>query len=105
MKFMLDESADARLKAHLTTLGHDVTSIVPDYTAGMPDPDVLGTAVKEQRILITDDKDSGVIFYRLGRTDLATKIAWLNRLLREYPDPTHKFLVITPAAIREGYVP
>jgi predicted nuclease of predicted toxin-antitoxin system len=78
MRFLLDESADARLVPYLRANGHDVTSLVTDYPAGLPVPDVLATAVREQRILITNDRDFGdlvflqeqphvgVILFRLG---------------------------------------
>jgi predicted nuclease of predicted toxin-antitoxin system len=32
---------------------------------GSPDPDVLAYACKEERILVTDDKDFGVLVFRL----------------------------------------
>jgi predicted nuclease of predicted toxin-antitoxin system len=112
MRFLLDESADARLRAYLLALGHDVTSVVADYGAGLPDRDVLATAVREQRILIADDRDfgelvfgqqlphAGVILFRLGRTDLSTRIAWLDRALTQHADHLDEFIVITPRGIR-----
>jgi hypothetical protein len=41
MKFLLDESADARLAPYLTSFGHDVTLVARDYQAGIPDHEVL----------------------------------------------------------------
>ena len=41
MRFVVDESADARLAAHLTQLGHDVTLIAQNYRPGLPDHEVL----------------------------------------------------------------
>jgi predicted nuclease of predicted toxin-antitoxin system len=114
MRFLLDESADARLKAHLIALGHDVTSVVPDYAAGLPDQAVLAIALRERRILIADDRDfgelvfgqqlphAGVILFRLGRTELATRIAWLDRLLDQHAEHLDQFFVITPRGIRVG---
>ena len=117
MRFLLDESADRRLKEHLRTLGHDVTSVVPDYTAGLADQEVLAIAVREQRVLIVTDKDfgelifrqqlahAGVILDRLGPADLATKISWLDRLLNQYPNPANQFLVITRRGVRARRAP
>jgi predicted nuclease of predicted toxin-antitoxin system len=112
VRFLLDESADVRLKAHLLVRGHDVTSIVPDYRAGLSDPDVLAIAVREQRILITDDTDfgelvfrrqlahAGIILYRLGRSPLDAKTVWLDHVLDRYAARLDQFLVITPRGIR-----
>jgi predicted nuclease of predicted toxin-antitoxin system len=112
VRFLLDESADIRLKAHLSHAGHDVTSVVPDYGAGLPDPDVLAIAVRDQRVLITDDLDfgelifrrrlkhSGVVLFRLGPTEPDTKIAALDRLLDEYGTDLHRFFVISRRGIR-----
>ncbi len=44
MKFLLDESAEFRLAAFLTNLGHDVTAIAVNYPSALRDPDVLATA-------------------------------------------------------------
>jgi Domain of unknown function (DUF5615) len=57
MRFLLDESADLPLARSLQDLGHDVTAIVRDYQRGQLDPAVLALALREQRILITNDGD------------------------------------------------
>jgi predicted nuclease of predicted toxin-antitoxin system len=112
MRFLLDESADVRLRAYLLSLGYDVRSVVADYGAGLPDRDVLAIAVREQRILIADDRDfgelvfsqqlphAGVILFRLGRTELSTRIAWLDRVLTQHGDHLDEFIVITRRGIR-----
>lgn len=83
MKFLLDESAEFRIAAFLTNQGHDVKTIVREYTPGLPDSEVLAIARHEQRILITNDRDfgelifrqilphSGVIYFRLGLASTA----------------------------------
>ena len=64
MRFLLDESAEARIAAILTEQGHDVTRIGRDYPPSLPDEDVLALAERERRILITNDKDFGELVFR-----------------------------------------
>jgi hypothetical protein len=87
MKFLLNESADARLAPCLTSLGYDVTLVARDYQAGIPDHEVLRLAHREGRILITDDRDfgdlvfrqrqahAGVIYFRLASPHIALRLA------------------------------
>jgi hypothetical protein len=53
VRFLLDQNAHAGLVPYLASLGHEATRIVRDYPPGLPDPEVLGIAYREQRILIT----------------------------------------------------
>ncbi len=113
MRFLLDESADARLLPYLRGQGHDVTRLVTDYPAGLADPRVLAIAVAEQRILITDDRDfgelvfrrrqphAGVIYFRLGEyAELSTKVERLDHVLTYYADQLDQFLVVTEHRVR-----
>src|SRR5438093_13460347 len=107
MKFLLDESADFPLAAVLTSLNHDVTSIVQDYPQCLKDTDGLAIAQSEGRILITNDRDfgelifrqrlphSGVILFRLGAEDMQTKAAWLKHVLTNYSGQLSNFIVVT----------
>ena len=90
MTFLLDESADFPLAKVLTDLNHDVTTIARDYPHALKDREVLAIAQREERVLLTNDRDfgelifrqqlphSGVILFRLGSEDIATKTAWLQ---------------------------
>jgi len=112
MKFLVDESADARLAAHLKRLGHDATAIGLDYVASLKDPEVLAIAHREQRTLITNDHafgelvfrdrqpHAGVILLRLGTTSLAPKIERLNYALEHFADRLDQFLVVTERSMR-----
>ena len=112
MRFLLDESADLPLAAHLQRLGHDVTSIVRDYTRSIEDAEVLGIAHREQRILITNDRDfgelivrqglphAGVILFRLRNEDVPTKIRRLDHVLAYYTEQLDQFLVVTQHSVR-----
>lgn len=112
MRFLLDESADLPLAAHLEARGHEVTSIVRDHPRALNDDDVLDIARRERRILVTNDRDfgelvfrrhiehAGIILFRLGAEDLATKAAWLDRVLDEHAERLTEFVVVTERGIR-----
>lgn len=113
MRFLLDQSTDARLIVYLRSHGHDATRIAADYPGGLPDSEVLAIAVREDRILITDDRDfgelvfaqrqihAGVIYLRLGEyADLTTKTARLAYILDHYGDQLTQFLVVTLRSVR-----
>ena len=113
MKFLLDQSTDARLGAHLRSRNHDATRIGAEYPSGIPDRTVLAIAHREGRILITDDRDfgelvfrskqphTGVIYLRLGSyTELSIKIARLDHVLTHYQTQIDQFLVVTLHRVR-----
>jgi predicted nuclease of predicted toxin-antitoxin system len=112
MKFLLDQSADARLVAWLTDRGHNAIRIGRDYAPGLADEEVLEIARRERRILITDDRDfgdlvfrhltphSGVIYLRLASFSFAFTTARLEYVLTNYADRLDQFLVVTPASVR-----
>jgi len=113
MRFLLDESAEARIATLLTAHGHDTTRIGQEYPAGLPDEEVLALAQREQRILITNDKDfgelvvreqqshAGVILFRFPLDSTAQhKMRALEELLAAHPEPRDQFVVLTPQGIR-----
>ena len=112
MMFLLDESADARIVAHLIALGYDATLVARSHGPGLADETVLALAHAEGRVLITDDRDfgelvfrqqrphAGVIFFRLGTTVLADRIERLNHILTHYADQLDQFIVVTDRRVR-----
>jgi predicted nuclease of predicted toxin-antitoxin system len=112
MKFLLDENADIRLIAFLREQGHDATSIPENHPKSLPDEEVLAIALRERRILITNDRDfgelivhrklphAGVIYFRLHTTALASKIDRLSYVLKEHSSQLREFLVVTEAIVR-----
>jgi predicted nuclease of predicted toxin-antitoxin system len=114
VKFLIDESADARLAAHLISLGHDATLVAQSHRPGLPDEEVLAAAVEEDRILITDDRDfgelifryrqthAGVIYFRLTTTLVTTRIERLDFVLREHAHQLDEFIVVEDANVRVG---
>jgi predicted nuclease of predicted toxin-antitoxin system len=112
MKFLLDESADLPLAKTLVSSGHDVKSIVKDFTTAISDQAVLAIAVSEDRIVITNDRDfgelvyrrelrhAGIILFRLGDERLEVKEGWLRFVLQLPDDDLRSFIVVTDRAIR-----
>jgi predicted nuclease of predicted toxin-antitoxin system len=112
MKFLLDESVDARLRSFLIALGHDAVRVGTDYPPSLPDEEVLAIAHREGRILITNDRDfgelvfvhgrphAGVIYLRLPYSDLALAQQRLTDVLTDYGDQLDQFITVTRSRIR-----
>ena len=113
MRFLLDQSAEARIGVFLVSLGHDATRVGKDHPPGLPDDQVLAIAVTEGRILITNDRDfgelifrqhlphAGVIYFRFPLDSTADqKIASLQTLLFTHERDLGRFLTVTPRGVR-----
>jgi predicted nuclease of predicted toxin-antitoxin system len=113
MRFLLDQSAEARIGLFLNSGGHDATRVGRDHPPGLPDEEVLAIAVAESRILITNDRDfgdlifrqhqphAGVIYLRFPLDTTATqKIASIERLLVTHANDLDKYLTVTPRGVR-----
>jgi predicted nuclease of predicted toxin-antitoxin system len=78
----------------------------------MKDVDILALAYREQRILITDDRDfgelvfrlrqphAGVIYLRLDTTRFPVRARRIDDVLAAYGDQLDQFIVVTVDAIR-----
>jgi len=66
VRWLADECVAAPLVAFLRTGGHDVL-YVAEAAAGFSDSDVLALALREMRLLLTEDKDFGDLVFRRGR--------------------------------------
>ncbi|UCF07200.1 MAG: DUF5615 family PIN-like protein [Thermoplasmata archaeon] len=66
MRFLIDECTGKKLSVLLKKAGHDVI-FVGDIIPGVSNGEVIAKAEKENRILITDDKDFGELVFRLKR--------------------------------------
>jgi len=67
MKFLADESCAGPVIRALRDAGHDVTAIV-EVAQGAPDDEVMALALRESRILITEDSDFGELVYARGHS-------------------------------------
>lgn len=62
MRFLADESCDFAVVRILREAGHDVAT-VRDLARGATDNVVIDLAARENRILLTEDKDFGQLVY------------------------------------------
>ena len=65
MRFLADESCDFAVVTALRSAGHDVVAVV-EIAPGSADESVLARARSESRILLTEDKDFGLLAYAGG---------------------------------------
>lgn len=66
MRFLAGESCDFGVVAALRAAGHDVSAIV-EISPGAEDEVVLSRARPESRVLLTEDKDFGLLAYAGGQ--------------------------------------
>lgn len=67
MRFLADECCDVAIVKALRKAGHDVKSVA-ETASGSDDTDVIRLAIREKRILITEDKDFGQLVYAHGHS-------------------------------------
>jgi predicted nuclease of predicted toxin-antitoxin system len=112
MRFLIDECTGPAVVRWLHEQGHDVFSTYEE-ARGAPDALLLNKALREDRILITNDKDfgesvyrdqhphRGIILLRLEDERAHNKIEVLRRLLGSYADLLPgRFVVVTDTGIR-----
>lgn len=66
MRWLIDECVDANLAARLRESGHDGV-YMSEVEPRAADPDVMNRAERENRLLVTDDKDFGDLVFRQAR--------------------------------------
>jgi len=66
VRWLIDECVDAALAALLSESGHDVV-YMPDVAPRAADPEVMHRADRENRLLLTEDKDFGDLVFRQAR--------------------------------------
>jgi predicted nuclease of predicted toxin-antitoxin system len=114
VRFLADESCDFSVVRALRTAGHDVLAVA-ELASGSDDAMVMDLAFREQRILLTEDKDfgqlvfahshqsSGVIFIRYPANARQALPEAVVALAAETQTPlTGSFVVISPGRIRIG---
>jgi predicted nuclease of predicted toxin-antitoxin system len=77
MRFLADESCDGAVIRAMRDAGHDV-SVVRDTMRGATDRSILDAALRERRLLLTEDKDFGELVFAQGAASLGV-------LLLRYP--------------------
>ncbi len=66
MKLLVDMGVGKAVEGWLADRGHDVKA-VRDLNPRMTDDDILALAVREQRLVITMDKDFGYLIFHSGQ--------------------------------------
>lgn len=112
MRFLVDECTGPAVARWLRAQKHEVSSVYGE-ARGMGDDEVIGKALAEDWILITNDKDfgekiyreqrphKGVVLLRLEDKRAANKIAALQRLLEGYAEQlANQFVVVTERQVR-----
>src|ERR671914_749032 len=85
MRFLADESCDFAVVLALRSADHDVVAIA-EVSPREEDPFVMDRAVKDRRILVTEDKDFGQLVYaRLQKTGGVIFIRFPARARRSLP--------------------
>ncbi len=69
MRFLADESCDFAVAHTLRRAGFDVLSVLENFPRA-EDSEVIELAVREERILLTEDKDFGRLVYSHGQESL-----------------------------------
>ncbi len=95
LKLLFDVGVSKKAEEHFKNLGFDVFA-VRDVDASMKDIDILKFAVKEQKLIITMDKDfgelvfnskkthSGVLLLRMEDANWKEKIDTLSEIFKKY---------------------
>lgn len=110
--FLADENVDRIVVLRLRSDGWDVVWVA-EMEPGLPDEAVLERANREQRVLVTEDKDfgelvfrqsrlsAGVLLLRLAGLDAARKADAVSAALTKHQrDMLGRFTVIAPGRIR-----
>jgi predicted nuclease of predicted toxin-antitoxin system len=66
VRFLADESCDFAVVEALRAAGHEVAAVA-EINRGASDPVVLALARAEHRVLLTEDKDFGLLAYAGGK--------------------------------------
>ena len=105
------------MAAFLAGEGHDVVTCGLDSPHALTDRQILAIAHREQRALLTNDKDfgdlvfrdrlphAGVVLFRLGYVPIEVRIALLRQALTDHADRMDQFIVISPHGARVASAP
>jgi len=117
VRWLADECVAAPLVAFLRAHGHDVL-YVAEAAVGLSDADVIALALREKRLLLTEDKDfgwlafaghmdnPGVVLIRFPATARVTLAASVTRLASDLgPKLMGAFVVLRPGSVRISMTP
>ncbi len=112
MRFLVDESTGIAVAEYLRSMGHDVLA-VGETMPQADDFEILALAARENRIVVTNDKDFGMLVFRSGQAHqgilllrladerLMNRIHLVRQVLEQYGHllPGH-FVVATEKRVR-----
>jgi len=114
MRFLADESCDFAVVRALREAGHDVVAVA-DSAPSSADEIILELAIREKRILLTEDKDfgqwvfaerratGGVIFLRYPSKARRVMPSLVVELIEHYGKRLFgRFVVVQPGRVRIG---
>ncbi len=101
MKILVDENIAWRTTDALRKNGHDVLSVHEAGLSGSSDEIILEIAVKQQRIVLTHDKDFGGLIHDLSQPLCGVV---LIRLRNQHPDNVIKNLLPFLTKIKESQI-
>lgn len=84
MRFLADESCDFSVVRALRAADHDVVAVA-EFAGGSDDAVIMENALREKRILLTEDKDFGQLVYAHSHQSGGV-------ILIRYPAHTRKML-------------
>ena len=112
MKFLLDVCTLSRaLRTLLTELGHDVISVL-EHNPRASDEVLLALAIREERVLVTEDKDFGELVFvrrlphpciiRFVDMRVEEKVVAMRELLERHVDAIRAgaLIVVTRGRVR-----
>lgn len=112
LRFLADESCDFAVVRALRTAGYDVTA-VSEVTQCSIDSEIIAQSAREQRILLTEDKDfgwlvfvsrtdsTGVILIRFPGNARAVLAQTIIQVIQEHGDALgDSFTVVQPGQVR-----
>ena len=117
MRFLADESCDFAAVRALRAEGFDVLSVA-EASAGADDERVIALALRECRILLTEDKDFGQLVFAAGRKSVGVVLirfpasarsaleSRVRELVRKHADRLMgSFVVLQPERTRISTLP
>jgi predicted nuclease of predicted toxin-antitoxin system len=103
VKFLADESCAGPVIFALRQAGHDVLAIA-EVAQGAADEQVMGRALSERRVLITEDRDFGELVYARGRRSAGVIFArFHSRARRAKPAAVVEAIAKLGARLQDGF--
>ena len=110
LKFLVDECTGILVSQKLKELKYDSVSVI-ECMKGAEDEEILRLAVKERRVIITNDKDfgrlagffkpPGIILLRLKDESIANKVRIVSFVVSSYGDAIlGNILIVSEKKIR-----